>query len=63
MEYTLPKHPDRNLYMDDVACFSTTWQDHLHLLDDGLQQLQEVRFRINPRKCEWVVEEIDFLEY
>ena len=47
--------------MDDIGCFSNSWDNHIHLLKEVLQCLQSVGFTINPLKCEWVVKETDFL--
>ena len=48
-------------YMDDIRIFSSTWANHLSLLSTILTRLQEVGFMINPLKCEWAVQETDFL--
>ena len=49
--------------MDDIGCFSNSWDNHLHLLNEVLQCLQSVGFTINPLKFEWAVKETDFLGY
>ncbi len=36
MERTLPKCTEHNIYMDNVACLSSTWDKHFHLLEDTL---------------------------
>ena len=48
-------------YMDDIGVFTTTWLDHLSLLSTVLGRLDDVGFTINPLKCEWAVQETDFL--
>ena len=52
---------DVNFYMDDIAILSETWDDHVTLVQKVLRRLENAGFTINPTKCEWVVEETDFL--
>ena len=47
--------------MDDIGVFSNSWDAHLSLLSLVLTRLQDVGFTINPLKCEWAVQETDFL--
>ena len=54
---------DVEVYIDDIAIFSNDFDEHLTLVAKTLQRLQENGFRINPRKCEWAVQETDFLGY
>ncbi len=63
MERVLSAVNDIEIYIDDIACFSNSWEDHLQLLDKVLTILQKHNFTINPRKCEWAVQETDFLGY
>ena len=48
-------------YMDDIGVFNSTWPTHLSLLSTVLGRLGQVGFTINPLKCEWAVQETDFL--
>ena len=48
-------------YMDDIGVFTTTWTNHLSLLSTVLGCLENVGFTINPLKCEWAIQEMDFL--
>ena len=52
---------DVEAYIDDIGCFSSTWQQHIELLDKVLTRLQDNNFTVNPTKCEWAVQETDFL--
>ena len=52
---------DVDFYMDDITILSETWDEHIDLLQQVLRRLQDAGFTINPMKCEWAIEETDFL--
>eukprot|EP00978_Attheya_sp_CCMP212_P037760 scaffold181104_cov29-Attheya_sp.AAC.1 len=52
-----------DVYIDDVGVFSDDFDEHLKSLDKILIILQEHGFTINPDKCEWAIQETDWLGY
>ena len=61
METVLEGIDGIEVYIDDIAIFSDTWEQHQTTLNEVLHRLQEAGFTINPLKCEWAVQETDFL--
>jgi hypothetical protein len=61
MEDVLRNIPEIEVYIDNVGTFTNSWQKHLQVLDVVLSRLQANNFTINPLKCEWAVQETDFL--
>ena len=61
MESVLRDVADIEVYIDDIAVFSNNFQDHLTAIRHVLERLQEKGFVVNPRKCEWGIQETDFL--
>lgn len=48
-------------YIDDIGLFSNSYEDHMKLIKTVVERLQNAGFKINPLKCEWAVQETDFL--
>ena len=51
------------VYIDSIAIFSNDWKGHMALVRKVLMKLQEAGFTVNPLKCEFAVQETDFLGY
>ena len=63
MEHVLQGVMDADVYIDDIGCFGKSWKQHLQVLEQVMTRLQDNGFSVNPRKCEWAVQETDFLGY
>ena len=61
MESVLRDIEDLEVYIDDIAIFGQDFDSHLSVLRQVLARLQEKGFIVNPRKCEWCIQETDFL--
>jgi len=48
-------------FIDDIACFSNSWEEHLVHLKKTLNCLQTNGYTVNPTKCEWAVQETKWL--
>jgi hypothetical protein len=54
---------DVETYIDDIAAFNNDWDSHMRSLNEILRRLKINGFKVNPLKCEWAVQETDFLGY
>jgi hypothetical protein len=55
---------DVKMYIiNDIGAFNNDWNTHMHSLNEILRQLKINGFKVNPLKCEWAVQETDFLGY
>ena len=63
MEHVLALIEDIEIYIDNIACFSNAWHHHMNLLKVVLERLEANGFCVNPLKCEWAVQDTDFLSH
>ena len=52
---------DVDVYIDDIGIFSNDFDAHLKLIDQVCRRLEDNGLKVNPSKCEWIVQETDFL--
>ena len=51
-------------YIDDCGLWTdSTFEEHMELVDKVLARLASAGMKCNPLKCNWAVEETDFLGY
>ncbi len=62
MEEVLHNVKDTSVYLDDIGALPFTWEHHILLLDRILHWLEANNFTV-PLKCEWALQETDWLGY
>ena len=63
MEDVLHDIEECDCYIDDVGCFDSSWDLLLQTLKRVLTQLSDNGFTVHLEKCEWAVQETDWLGY
>ena len=63
MEDVLHDIEECDCYIDDVGCFDSSWDLHLQTLKRVLTRLSDNGFTVHLEKCEWAVQETDWLGY
>ena len=63
IEKVLHNINDVKAYIDDIGCFSSDWETHIALLDKVLSHLEATGFILNPCKCEWGIQETNWLSH
>ena len=55
--------PDVKVYIDDIGIWAQSWEHHQKVISEVLERLENNGFTVNPLKCEWAVQETDWLGY
>jgi hypothetical protein len=61
MENVFRDMEDIEVYIDDIGIFANSKQQMFELQDEVLHRLEDNGFTVNPFKCEWMVQETDWL--
>lgn len=54
-------HTHVECYIDDIAIFSKTFEEHMEMVQNVLTKLQDNGYTVNPAKCNWAVAECEWL--
>jgi hypothetical protein len=49
------------VYLDDIICFSATMEEHVQKLEAIFERLDQANFRIQPEKCVFATDTVDYL--
>jgi hypothetical protein len=63
MESILQDIPEVEVFLDDIGIFTNDYVTHMRVIREVLTRLQRKGFTVNPLKCEWAVQETDWLGY
>ena len=56
--------PNTSCYIDDVGIWTKgTFSEHLDIVDAVLKRFSNNNMKCNPLKCDWAVQETDFLGF
>lgn len=61
MDQLFSEHPNLSAYIDDVAVYSNTWEEHLPDVEVALKLLREKGLTVKIKKCKFAQEEVTFL--
>ena len=51
------------VYLDDVTAFLHTFEEHLTHLEEIFKQIEKAELKINPDKCHFGAQSLQFLDY
>jgi hypothetical protein len=54
---------DIEVYIDDIGIWAQSWEHHQRVVAEVLELLKVNGFTVNPHKCEWAVQETNWLGY
>ena len=63
MEGIFRDMPDVEVFLDDISMFTNCFVSHMRVIKEVLRRLQFNGFAVSPLKCEWAVQETDWLGY
>ena len=63
MEEVLCDIPEVDVYINDIGIFTDLWDCHIEVVDEVMRYLEERGFTVNSLKCEWAVQETNWLGY